>query len=244
MFFDGQECEDVVAYRGVFLQRMIEVGFLHPEQAPTPEAVAAFPDYVPLPRLEHREKTVVFFHDESTFHVKEDQPFQWGEKGNYRLRPKSKGSGIMVSDFVEERNGYLALTDEGFEAGKRSNPNLQQQALTTIEYGESREGYWTSEKFMKQMEKAVQITEVKYLKGDNWRHFWLFDSSSCYTAKAPDALEVSKMNINPGGKQKVMRAGYSVGWESSKADQMRIILSKHDDFKNERSRVEQFLESK
>ena len=28
------------------------------------------------------------------------------------LRPKSKGSSIMVSDFVDEKNGYLALTNE------------------------------------------------------------------------------------------------------------------------------------
>jgi hypothetical protein len=27
------------------------------------------------------------------------------------LRPKSKGSGIMVSHFVEERDGYLTLSD-------------------------------------------------------------------------------------------------------------------------------------
>ena len=30
------------------------------------------------------------------------------------LRPKSKGSGIMVSDFVDERQGYLALTEEEY----------------------------------------------------------------------------------------------------------------------------------
>ena len=72
MFFDGHEREDVVAYRQVFLRKMIEVGFLHPEQAPTPEAAAVFPHDVPLALAEERAKTVVFFHDESTFHVNED----------------------------------------------------------------------------------------------------------------------------------------------------------------------------
>ena len=155
--------------------------------------------------LAEQAKTVVFFHDESTFHVNEDQPFQWGEKGSFMLRPKSKGSGIMISDFVDGRNGYLALTDDELSTGKANNPNLQKCARTTIEYGESREGYWTSEKFMKQMEKAVEIAEAKYPKADNWKHVWVLDSSSCHTAKADDALEVSKMNVNPGGKQKVMR---------------------------------------
>lgn len=31
-----------------------------------------------------------------------------------------------------------------------------------LEYGESREGYWTSEKFMKQIKKAVDNAEGKY----------------------------------------------------------------------------------
>ena len=73
-------------------------------------------------------KRVFFFHDESTFNSNEDQPTQWGEKGRHMLRPKSKGSGgrhmlrpkskgsgIMVSDFVDERQGYLALTEEEYE---------------------------------------------------------------------------------------------------------------------------------
>ena len=53
------------------------------------------------------------------------------------IRPKSKGSGIMVSNFVDECNGYLTLTGEEFEEGRKSNPKLEQQALTTIEYGET-----------------------------------------------------------------------------------------------------------
>ncbi|MCG8620848.1 MAG: hypothetical protein MJE68_02450 [Proteobacteria bacterium] len=77
---------------------MIEVGFLHPDQAPTPEAQRAFLCDVPLPSSEVREKTVVIFHDESTFNAKFNDD-QWGVKGEGMLRPKSKGSGIMVLDF-------------------------------------------------------------------------------------------------------------------------------------------------
>ena len=39
-------------------------------------------------------KTVVFFHEESTFMSNEDQSTQWGMKGEKMLKPKSKGSGI------------------------------------------------------------------------------------------------------------------------------------------------------
>ena len=56
---------------------MIEVGFLHPDQAPTPEAHLAFPCDVPLPSSKVREKIVVIFHDESTFNTNDDQSTQW-----------------------------------------------------------------------------------------------------------------------------------------------------------------------
>ena len=42
-----------------------------------------------------------------------------GEKGTTVMRPKSRGSGIMVSDFIEENNGYLALTQAEYDEAKR-----------------------------------------------------------------------------------------------------------------------------
>ena len=101
-FFDGHKREDVVKERGEFLTKMIECGFLHPSAALNPEAVAAFPSSVPLPQSDVREKTVVLFHDESTFDANEDQTTMWGVKGEHMMRPKSKGAGIMVSYFVDE----------------------------------------------------------------------------------------------------------------------------------------------
>ncbi len=34
------------------------------------------------------------------------QPTFWGTKGTHVIKLKSKGAGIMVSDFIDERNGY------------------------------------------------------------------------------------------------------------------------------------------
>lgn len=62
---------------------MIETGFLHPEQAPTPEAQAAFPKDVALTLAAEHEKSVYFFHDESTFQANDDQKVQWGERGTH-----------------------------------------------------------------------------------------------------------------------------------------------------------------
>jgi len=35
-----------------------------------------------------------------------------------------------------------------------------------LEYGEAKEGYWTSEKFMRQIKEVVKIAEAKYPTGD------------------------------------------------------------------------------
>ena len=51
------------------------------------------------------------------------------------------------------------------------------------------------------MHRAIEISEIKYPKEDGWRHMWVFDHSSCHAAMSDDALDVSKMNVKPGGKQ-------------------------------------------
>lgn len=55
------------------------------------------------------------------------------------------------------------------------------------------------------MKIAMEIAEVKYRKEDGWCHVWVFDHSSCHAAMADDALDVTKMNVKPGGKQRIMR---------------------------------------
>ena len=77
------------------------------------------------------------------------------------MRPKSKGAGIMVSDFIDEKNGFLRLTQEEYDQAKQSNPNIWIEARAYLEYGENREGYWNSEKFMNQIKMVVKIAEIK-----------------------------------------------------------------------------------
>ena len=265
-FVDGHEREDVVAYRTKFLRRMVSLGFLNPDNAPTDEAKNALPSDLSPPSAEVIEKTVVLFHDETTFQANEDQPTLWAEKGTSVMRPKSRGCGIMISDFISENHGYLQLTQEEYDEVKQSNPTIRKYARETLEYGEGKEGYWTSERFMTQIRKAARITDVKYPREAGWRVVWLFDHSSCHAAMPEDALDTSKMNVNPGGKQRVMRDGvwdgkpqimnYALGVQKGmrvvleergvnthgmNADRMREILSSHADFRNEKSRIERFL---
>ena len=150
----------------------------------------------------------MFFHDESTFQANDDQSTFWGIKGTHVMKPKSKGAGIMVSDFVDEKGGYLALTVDEHQEATVADPTIQLQAREYLEYEAAKEGYWTSDKFMKQMEMAVKIAEYKYPKAAGWKHVWIFDHSSCHGAMAEDALDVNSMNVKPGGKQRRMRDGW------------------------------------
>ena len=61
----------------------------------------------------------------------------------------------MVSDFVDERHGYLALTDEEYQNARRDDTTISKQARQLLAYGE---GYWTCEKLMQQLEVAVKPT--------------------------------------------------------------------------------------
>ena len=272
IFIDGHEREDVAEYRKIFLRRMVKIGFLHFTNAPTESSQKVLPTDIDPPTLERRSKTVIFFHDESTFSANEDQNVMWGVKGQKMIKPKSKGAGIMVSDFIDAFQGFLALTDDEYEAAKASYPGIKKYAREFLEYGETREGYWTRDKFVVQMETAVKIAEVKYPKSSGWRHVWVFDHSSCHAAMADDALDVNHMNVKPGGKQRIMRdteydgrvqkmyttvrgekiakgmrmvlEERGVSTAGKNADWMRKELASHPDFKNEKNMVERFLVGK
>ena len=182
------------------------------------------------------------------------------------MRPKSKGSRIMVSVFIDEQNGYLQLMEDEYTRTKEKDPTIRRQACQLLEYGEAREGYWMLENFMAQLKEAAKIAKAKYPKNEGWRIVWIFNHSSCHAAMTDDALDVSKMNVNPGGKQRVMRDGWWGGKPQSisfavgipkgmrrvleergvdtrgmKAEDMHAAPSSHQDFTNEKSAIECFL---
>ena len=112
-------------------------------------------------------KWLFFFHDESTFSANEDQNIVGGGGGGQKtIKPKSKGAVIMVSDFIDEHQGFLARTDEGYKTAKASNPGIKKYARAFLKYGESREGYWTRDKFVAQVDMALKIAE--YPKSAGW----------------------------------------------------------------------------
>ena len=205
VFIDGHERSDVVESRVQFLRTMTEYGFLRPDNAPMEEAAQALPADIPHMSKEEGEKHIVWFHDESAYNTTEDTPTLWGEKGKLPIKPKGRGSSIMVSEFIEEKDGFLALTDEQYDFEVNTSQGFEKSALEILEIGEQREGYWNSDRFMEQVAKAMKIAEVKYPSAQGYQHIWCFDHSCGHTAFANDALIASKMNKAPGGKQPEMR---------------------------------------
>ena len=51
----------------------------------------------------------------------------------------------MVSDFVDEFNGLLTLTEGEFERGRLMYPDLKKKARVLLKYGVESEGYWNNE---------------------------------------------------------------------------------------------------
>jgi len=65
----------------------------------------------------HHKDAVLIFHDEYIF-IQMLIKGRCGGKGKQPIKPKGAGRGIMVSDFVDEYNGLLGLTNEELLTGK------------------------------------------------------------------------------------------------------------------------------
>ena len=53
-------------------------------------------------------------------------------KATYCIRPKGQGRGIMVSDFVDEFNGLLTLTEGEFERGRLMYSDLKKKVRVLL----------------------------------------------------------------------------------------------------------------
>ena len=260
-YVDGHEREDVVKSREEFLKKLKELKETHLPPPPCSDERAA----TPPPDAETRKKLILIYHDESIFNTNEGQTWMWAGEDAPIIQPKTKGSGIMVSDFVDAHSGFLELTDSEHDHAKATDPDFPKTARALLEYGADKEGYWTSEKFMANIEVAAQIAEFKY-PSDKHTIVWLFDQSSCHRAFAEDALNAKVMNVRPGGVQPRMRdtmwAGKvqkmifddgtpkgmkrvleerGINTSRMVGEDMRTVLSWHDDFKNEKTIVEHYL---
>jgi hypothetical protein len=135
-------------------------------------------------------------HDESTFNAN-DSTYSWKKAGAEWLKPKSKGKGIMVSEFLCATQGRLHYTNESHSVPEKV------YATEIIKYGsgKSDDGWWNAEKMVEQTKTAISIFNKAFPSDIA---VFAFDNSSGHACKAKDALVANRMNLRPGGKQPEM----------------------------------------
>ena len=198
VYIDGHEREDVVRHRENHLKTMVALRESHQP----PPACCDDPPRVRQEEDEEKKKLVLLYHDESIYNSNEGQTWMWGEEERPALLPKTKGSGVMVSDFVEEYDGYLRLSDEQFERAKADTPSIVQSARVAFEYGSERGGYWTGERFLTQMKTACDIAEFKYPSHSHSIAF-ILDQSSCHRKFDEKALIARNILVKDGGPRRI-----------------------------------------
>ena len=226
IYFDGHEREDVVEYRNIFLNKMLQYEKLMPifegenmEQQ--------------NPLLLLNEKLhILVTHDECLFYSNDDRPIIWAPLGSPPLRKKGQGKSIMVSEFLLETAGRLKLSDDEILL----NPNVPIEARKFLKPGKNEEGWWTAEHLLNQViNYAIPIFEAKY---PNCIGVFAFDNSTNHGAMAKDALNINNMNVNPGGKQAKMRSTY---FGPNKTFQSMVFSSNHPTFPNQPKGMRQVL---
>ena len=262
-YVDGHERPDVVKERKAFIQKICALESSH---KPPPVCSDGIPHY-PLGDESADKHLVLIYHDETTFHSNEGRNAGWHVKGEWPLLPKDQGRSIMVSDFVDEFDGFLALTEEEVKRRDEEDPTVPLLAREVIEVGAEHDGYYDSDKFCLQVAKAARIAAFKY-SPSRYDVYFVFDQAKTHTAYTADALIASRMNKNPGGAQPVMRVSpfivngapqrmvlpdgtpkglkmvleeRGVNVRKMKRDEMVAKLSSFDDFKNEKNKVQRLL---
>lgn len=154
IYVDGHERADVIEARNEFLKTMTSLGFLQPSNAPNEETAKLLPDVPVSPDRGHLS-TSSPDHRLRCSYQNIDDTMQV-------IKPKGRGAGLMVSDFIEERDGYLTLSDSMYQTVVQQDASIPQSARVIFEYGKNRDGYWNNELFIEQMEVAIKVAEAKY----------------------------------------------------------------------------------
>ena len=165
VFVDGHERSDVVEDCKGFLNKMEELkpylvefnkdGAIKDKTYPTDCAVGG----------EDRRPVIIITYDECIFLANDGICKVLTRIGNTFLRPKGRGQGIMVSEFLLlfGRLNLFSLSEEKYQEVMEKNGLTFRQAVEFFEYGKNNEEYWDSLKFHKQVvTKALPIAKVLY----------------------------------------------------------------------------------
>ena len=130
-YTDGHEREDVVLYRKKYLNKLKALEATH---KPPPTCADGIPSW--NAGDETKQKQVVFiYHDETIFKANDALSMGWHDpQGSRATRPKGKGKGIMISDFVEEYGGFLALTEDELQRARQVGQGAFGRLITEALY--------------------------------------------------------------------------------------------------------------
>ena len=149
---------------------------------------------------------VLVTHDESTFNANDGKWRLWMEDGKQPLRPKARGKGLMVSDFLTP-GGRLAVPDTISDTELATQLLPRRFATEYFIYGKDK--YWRGDDMVDHTVKvAIPIFNAAF---PGCQAIFAFDNASNHCSYATDALRVENMNLNPGVKQGILREGFMHG---------------------------------
>lgn len=220
VFIDGHERPDVVEYRKQFLEEMQRLlpylveftsnGEMKEKTYPNDCEVGG-PNARPI---------ILITHDESTFSANDAKRQAWIAENNTFLRPKGKGKGIMVSDFLLPWSRLNLFSLPTARQEELQNSGVPLEAAVLFEYGKEN-GYWDGKSLLRQaVDKALPIAEALY---PGYSFLFLFDNATSHSVYADNALRASKMNKNDGGKQPFLRNGWFQKGEIKYCQEMFFI---------------------
>lgn len=108
---------------------------------------------------------IVITYNECTFSANNGIWKAWARKSDTFLRLKSRGQGIMVSEFIfpDRRLNLASFTPKKREEVVKQTGLTITEAVEIFEYGKNNNGYWDRAKLHKQVvEKALPIAEALY----------------------------------------------------------------------------------
>lgn len=145
--------------------------------------------------------------DESIFKAYQKSSYQWVVRGVRGLRKKTDGPGEMISGFKDELRGFghpitqaELATLNLFRKARGRDALAGSPAVRFLSYGKQKEGYWTHEHFAEQVTDVLDMYECIY---PNAQVLLEVDWSSGHAKHRLDALNVSTMSVNAGGKQSI-----------------------------------------
>jgi hypothetical protein len=157
-----------------------------------------------IPKLGPNEKLHFFLmQNECYVHILEARR-QWLAEGQQLLQKKGHGCGIHTSNWILKTCGHIVLNADKIAAQAVLPPESRlhvTDACKIIYPCKNVDKWWDLPQHMEQIKDAVDIFEYIHPEAAG---IWAFDCSLAHEGLASDALNVNKMNVNPGGKQTLM----------------------------------------